>query len=51
MKSAGLDALVMETSAMNSFILIGYGLSLGVGFFPWQPAPAPDVALAAQTEP
>ena len=51
MKSAGLDALVMETSAMNSFILIGYGLSLGVGVFTWQPAAAPDVALAAQTEP
>ena len=35
MKSAGLDALVMETSAMNAFILIGYGLSLGVGVFTW----------------
>ena len=35
MKVAGLDALVMETSAMNAFILIGYGLSLGVGVFTW----------------
>ena len=35
MKHAGLDALVMETSAMNSFIIIGYGLSVGVGVFTW----------------
>ncbi len=35
MKHAGLDALVMETSAMNSFVIIGYGLSVGVGVFTW----------------
>ena len=35
MKHAGLDALVMETAAMNSFVIIGYGLSLGVGVFTW----------------
>ena len=31
MKKAGLDALVMETAALNTFVIIGYGLSLGVG--------------------
>ena len=35
MKHAGLDALVMETAAMNSFVIIGYGLSVGVGVFTW----------------
>ena len=38
MKHAGLDALVLETSfvnAMNAFVIIGYGMSLGVGVFTW----------------
>ena len=35
MKHAGLDALVMETAAMNSFVVIGYGLSVCVGVFTW----------------
>ena len=35
MKKAGLDALVMETAALNTFVIIGYGLSLGVGVFTW----------------
>ena len=35
MKHAGLDALVMETAAMNSFVIIGYGLSVCVGVFTW----------------
>ena len=35
MKKRGLGALVMETSAQNSFVIIGYGLSLCVGIFTW----------------